>query len=107
MIVLYLAIAGVGVIGTWYFNLTSFATGEDYFAAWFATAASSSAATDVLVVAVASCVFFVVEGRRLGMRNTWALIPLTFLIALAFTFPLFLAWRHHTMRQTKVAAATP
>lgn len=96
MIALYLALAAAGLIGTWYFNVTSFVNDEDYLAAWFASAASSSAAVDVLLVAVAACVFFVAEGRRLGMRHTWVLIPLTFVIALAFTFPLFVAWREHT-----------
>ncbi len=27
------------------------------------------------------------------MRFAWVLVPLSFLIAAAFTFPLFLAWR--------------
>ena len=37
--------------------------------------------------------FYVWEGRRLGWRWAVALVPLTFLVALAFTFPLFLALR--------------
>ena len=93
MIVLYLLIALGGLIGTWYFNISSFTADENYFAGWFASAASTSAALDVLVSAAVASIFFVVEGRRIGMRNTWVLIPLTFGIALAFTFPLFLAWR--------------
>ena len=46
VIVLYLLLAAGGVIGTWYFNLASFAAEEDYLGAWFASAASSSAAVD-------------------------------------------------------------
>jgi hypothetical protein len=61
----------------------------------------------VLVVAVAACVFFVVEGRRLGMRHTWVLIPLTFVIALAFTFPLFLAWRERTLARSGPERVAP
>ena len=41
--------------------------------------------------------FYVVEGRRLGMRRAWVLVPLTFLLALAFTFPLFLALRERAL----------
>jgi ABC-type uncharacterized transport system permease subunit len=107
VIALYLLLAVGGLIGTWAFNIASFAADEDYLGSWFASAASSSAAVDVLVVAVAACVFFVVEGRRLGMRHTWVLIPLTFAIALAFIFPLFLAWREWTMKRTRMAGSEP
>lgn len=100
MIIFYLLIAVCGLVGTWYFNIVSMTAGENYLEGWFASAASSSAAVDVVVVAVAACVFFVVEGRRLGMRHTWVLIPLTFVIALAFTFPLFLAWRERTLARS-------
>ena len=103
MIALYLTIAACGLIGTWSFNIASFAADENYFAAWFGSAASSSAAVDVLIAAVAACIFFVIEGRRLGMRHTWVLIPLTFGIALAFTFPLFLAWREWTLGRSRSA----
>ena len=95
LIGLYLVLAVVGLVGTWYFNLQFTASGSDqgYVQAWFANSASSSAAVDVIVTAVAACVFYAVEGFRLRMRWTLALIPLTFLVALAFTFPLFLALR--------------
>ena len=105
MIVLYLVIAACGLFGTWFFNIGSFNAGEDYIGAWFASAASSSAAVDVLVTAAAASVFYVVEGRRLRMRHTWVLIPLTFAMALAFTFPLFLAWREHVLVRSGAAAS--
>lgn len=91
--IVYGVLAAFGLIGTWVFNILSFQASESYIAGWFANYASSSAAMDIIVVAVAACIFFVVEGRRMGMRFTWLLIPFTFIIALAFTFPLFLAWR--------------
>lgn len=91
----YLLVAVAGLVGTWYFNLQFTAGGGDqgYLRAWFANSASSSAAVDVIVTAVTACVFYAVEGSRLRMRWTLVLIPLTFLVALAFTFPLFLALR--------------
>jgi len=95
----YLLLASVGLVGTWYFNLR-FGTeggGQTYLQGWFANAASSSAAVDVIVTAVAACAFYLVEGRRLGMRRVWLLVPLTFLLALAFTFPLFLALRERAL----------
>ena len=102
-LVLYALVAAGGLVGTWWFNAVSIAAGESYLRAWFDSAASSSAAVDVLATALAACVFFIAEGRRLGMRNVWVLLPLTFVAALAFTFPLFLAWRELTMRRQAAA----
>jgi hypothetical protein len=104
MIPPYLILAVAGLVGTWYFNIVSIMANDDYLAGWFANAASSSAAVDILVVAIAASVFFVAEGKRLGMKRTWLLIPLSGLTALAFTFPLFLAWREVTLRRRASAA---
>ena len=99
-VTIYLLLAVCGLIGTWYFNLRFHARdGQGYLDAWFANAASSSAAMDVIITAVAACVFYVVEGRRLGLRWTWLLVPATFLLALAFTFPLFLALRERALQR--------
>lgn len=55
------------------------------------------AAVDVIVTAAVACVFYLVEGRRVGLRMAWVLVPLTFGVALAFTFPLFLAIRERRL----------
>ena len=95
LISIYLVLAVVGLVGTWYFNFEFFAlnTEQSYLEAWFANPASSSAAVDIIVVALMGSVFMLVEGWRTKLQWTWILIPLSFLIALAFTFPLFLAIR--------------
>ena len=95
LIATYLILAIAGLVGTWYFNLEfmSQASELSYLEAWFANPASSSAAVDIIVVAVMGSIFIAVEGWRLRMRWTWVLIPLSFAVALAFTFPLFLAIR--------------
>jgi hypothetical protein len=97
--VVYLLLSAAGLIGTWYFNLTFDPAAGDgpYLAAWFANPASSSAAIDLLVVAVAAVVFMILEGRRLRLRITWVCVLLTVPVALAFTFPLFLAFRHRRL----------
>lgn len=101
MVIVYSLLALVGLVGTWWLNLVSIGRGEDYLGGWFATPASSSAAVDVIVVAVVVCVFVVLESRRLGMsRWAWVLVPLTFAVAVAFTFPAFLAWRQVHLRRT-------
>jgi Terpene cyclase DEP1 len=93
--VLYLVLAIAGLIGTWYFNLQFFASDSrlDYLQAWFANPASSSAAVDIIVVACAGCVFIAVESWRLRIWWAWVLIPLSFVLAVAFALPLFLAIR--------------
>jgi hypothetical protein len=89
----YFALAIVGGAGTWYYNLIY--TGGNYLGDWFANAASSSAAVDILVVLVVTSVFYIREGRRLGWRLPLVLlfIPLSALVAVAFAFPLFLGLR--------------
>ncbi len=105
MIVVYAILALVGGLGTWFFNIASVRSGEDYLAGWFATSASSSAAVDVIVVALVACIFIVVEARRLEMNLVLAalLVVLSFAIAIAFTFPAFLAWRTWHLNRTRVA----
>jgi len=100
--VLWFALAVLGLIGTWALNIRFIddPQGLGYVEAWFVNPASSSAAVDIIVVALAACVLFVVEGRRLGWtRWSWVLVPLTFALALAFTFPLFLGLRELTLRR--------
>lgn len=99
MVIVYLVLAVVGAAGTWWFNLQPM--DQPYLSGWFANPASSSAAVDVIVVALVVCLFLVVETRRLGMNHaTWVLLPLTFAVAVAFTFPLFLALRELHLRRS-------
>jgi hypothetical protein len=102
LIAVYLVLSLAGLVGTWWFNLSFFAAGgTDYLGGWFANAASSSAAVDVIVMAVAACVVMVVEGRRLGVRPVGLvlLVVLSFAVAVSFTFPLFLALREVRLRR--------
>ena len=102
--VIYGVLAVVGLVGTWYFNLTY--TGEaSYLAAWFANAASSSAAVDLLVAFTAGSIFMIAEGRRLGMRAPWLYVVFGAIIAFAFTFPLFLLLRERALHAAGKAHA--
>ncbi len=101
MAVLYAVLALVGLVGTWYYNLQFDGAGaQAYLGAWFANPASSSVAVDVIVTALVACIFYVREGLLQRWRWSLTLVPLTFLVALAFTFPLFLA-----MRELRLPAA--
>jgi hypothetical protein len=104
----WFALALAGLVGTWAYNLAYFADpgGLGYLEAWFVNPAASSAAVDLLVVAVAACVLMVAEGVRLGWgRWVWVLVVLSFAIAIAFTFPLFLGLRE--LRVRSVTSSTP
>ena len=102
--IVYGVLAVVGLVGTWYFNLTY--TGEaSYLAAWFANAASSSAAVDLLVAFTAGGIFMIAEGRRLGMRAPWLYVVFGVILAFAFTFPLFLLLRERALHAAQNSRA--
>ncbi|MEB2343951.1 MAG: DUF2834 domain-containing protein [Deltaproteobacteria bacterium] len=95
---LYAALAVAGFLGTLVFNLrfAREAGGFDvlaFLAGGFANPAASSLATDLLVALVAFLVWSRVEARRLGMRRWWPYLALTFLVAFAVAYPLFLLAR--------------
>jgi len=102
----YLAIAAIGLVGTAWFNVRSVLepTGQTFFAAWFANPAVSSLAWDLLAVASAASVFIVLEGRRLGIRWYWLYVVASFVTAVGFTFPLFLAVRERHLDRIALPA---
>jgi hypothetical protein len=96
--------AAIGLVGTWYFNLTY--DGEvSYLAAWFANAAASSAAVDLIVAFAAGSIFMITEGRRLGMRAPWLYVVFGVILAFAFTFPLFLLMRERVLHRAPEPAS--
>ena len=102
----YLAVALIGLVGTAWFNIQSVVnpSGETFFAAWFANPSVSSLSWDLLATASAASIFIILEGRRLGIRWYWAYVLFSFVTAVAFTFPLFLAVRER--RLDRLARAT-
>ncbi len=91
----YLLVAAIGLVGTAWFNVQSVINpgGDTFFAAWFANPSVSSLSWDLLATASAASIFIILEGRRLGIRWYWAYVVFSFVTAVAFTFPLFLAVR--------------
>ena len=104
--VFYGVAALVGLVLTWYFNLT-YRGSENYLAAWFANAASSSAAVDLIVLATALSVFMIAEGRRLQMRRTLLYVLAGFVLAMAFAVPLFLLVRERVLLRHANGASNP
>lgn len=98
--VFYAVAAVSGLVLTWYFNLT-FQGPDNYLSAWFANPASSSAAVDLIVVALVSSVFMVSEGRRLGMRLVPVFIVGGFVVAMACALPLFMLYRERVLTRDR------
>jgi hypothetical protein len=95
----YLALAVIGLCVTWYFNLQWMAetgAGVDFigfFRAGYVNHAATSLTNDLLVGCVTFMVLSFVESHRLRMKHWWVWPVLTFGIAFACAFPLFLFLR--------------
>lgn len=100
----YLILTILGVIYTWYYNILYFqSVGNASFIGFMQDAqinfAGKSFGADLTVVVVTFFVFLITESLRLKIKFWWILIPLTFLIAVAFTFPLFLYFRQKKLEE--------
>lgn len=106
---LYLCLAIVGIMYTWYYNILYFQSVDNAsFVGFFQDAqmnfAGKSFGADLTVVVFTFFVFLISESLRLKIKYWWLLIPLTFLIAVAFTFPLFLYFRQKKLEALKQAS---
>lgn len=93
----------VGLVLTWYFNL-SYRGSVNYLQAWFANDASSSAAVDLLVLAAVLSVFIAAEARRLHLRFWFLFVLAGFVLAMAFAVPLFLLYRERVVVSSRAPA---
>jgi hypothetical protein len=94
----YLALAVVGLLIVGYFITRSIADSAQppFFEALFANWTSTTLVIDLLIAIAAAIVWVVVEARRLRMR--WALwLLLIATTPIAFSLPLFLAFRERTL----------
>ncbi len=105
---IYLILSILGLIYTWYYNIQWFQTTADAsFLNFFRDAACSlpakSLGADLTMVVFTFFVFYIPDAIRLKMKFWWVLIPLTYIIAIAFTLPLYLYWREVVLeKQTKL-----
>ena len=101
---LYLFISLLGICYTWYYNLQYFFNYEEASIVHFFELAQSNLAgksfgADLTIVVLTFFIWFINDARKLKVKNWWILIPLTFLTAIAFTFPLYLYFRERTLEQ--------
>lgn len=99
----YLACALLGACTTWYFNIQHFLTSDIPFTpitfveSGLTSPMSSSLTSDFLVLTTVVLIWMVFEARRLGMKRVWLYLVLSFGIAIAFAFPLFLFIRERRL----------
>lgn len=61
--------------------------------------AGKSFGADLTVVVLTFFVWFIPDARKNKVKAWWILIPLTFLVAIAFTFPLYLYMRENALER--------
>jgi len=76
-----------------------------FVAGGFANPSASFLSIDVIVSVACFLLWVFPEGKRLGMRNVWVYAALTFMVAMAVSFPLFMMMRERAL--VRAAAATP
>jgi Protein of unknown function DUF2834 len=96
-----------GLVATWYWNIQFMSEQGGFPVLTFVSdaylnAASASISNDILVVTLAFLFWSFHEARRTGMQHWWLYPVLTFAVAMAFAFPLFLL-----MRERRLAADQP
>lgn len=101
---LYLLLALLGLAYTWYFNIQFYLTETDttitnFIALTKTTLPAQSIVADITVVVITFLVWMIYESLKLKIRFWWIIIPLTFLIAIAFSFPLFLYMRANRLEK--------
>lgn len=96
LLLFYLLCSIAGLLVPWYFNLQHMLHSPvpfsiiQLFEEGTHSNLASSLTYDFLIASSAATVFMIIEIRRLKMKFLWFYVVFTFLIAFAFTFPLFL-----------------
>jgi hypothetical protein len=105
---LYATLSVLGYIApNWFVLVVSIETGNvllwtrplETMAGMFANDIAAAFAVDVLFAALAACIWFYFEGRRIGMPRIWIYWVLTLAFGLAGTLPLFLLQRERRLEQ--------
>jgi hypothetical protein len=105
---LYAVLAAVGYISAnWFVLQESIDTGNvllwtrplETMRGMFANRISTAFAVDLLITALVACIWFHIEGTRLGMRRVWSYWVLTLAFGLAGTLPVFLLQRERRLEQ--------
>ncbi|WP_395310333.1 DUF2834 domain-containing protein [Mycobacterium sp. AMU20-3851] len=95
----YAVISVVGLLATWVPNLSYTLAGfmDNFMNDLKITPASRSYTGDLVALALAAVVLMVFEARKHGVKFVWLYIFGGFIVAISFTFPLFLIAREMRM----------
>ena len=85
--------AFVGLTTAWYFNTVAILKAQDYFGSWFGSEVDLVLSLDLLVTAFAAVPFMFIESKRIGMKHVVWYALSSFITAIAFVFPFWLAMR--------------
>lgn len=104
--IIYLTLALAGIVLTWYYNISFFIEAEDpsmsnFIALTGTTLPAQSINADIAIASFSFLIWMTIEGRRLKMKRIWTYWVATFLVAFAFSFPLFLYFRERTLARSK------
>jgi hypothetical protein len=100
----------VALVGTWGNNLQYASLGFvganlHFWQETLANPASRSITVDIFFLALAATTWMLLEARRLQMRGAWFYVMFGVLIAISFTFPLFLINRERAL--SRLDASSP
>ncbi len=104
----YGAFALAGAVVPWYFNIRhmresgELLTPQMWLSGGFVNSLTGSITSDFLIGTIPVLVWMVVEARRLGMRHLWFYVVTTFLVAFAFSCPLFLLMREFRLQAIRL-----
>jgi hypothetical protein len=107
----YYALAAIGLVLTWSFNIQFFAGGGSiapgsFLPSAFANPLTTSITLDVYWAALVFSVWVVASKGEPFAPPPWLYIVLCFAVALAFAFPLYLGRRQQLRRMTLEGPAT-
>jgi hypothetical protein len=113
LMVFYGVFAAAGAVVPWYFNVRhmqesgELLTPQAWVVGGFTSALAASITSDFLIGTLPVLVWMVLEARRLRMRHWWLYVVATFLVAFAFSCPLFLLMRERRLRAIRAAGGSP
>ncbi len=104
---IYLILSLLGLIAFFYVNKGIAQAGNfnviDFISStWTANFYAKSISVDFWVAATTGLFFMMIEAYRLKMKKVWVFVLLSFLVAFAFAFPLFLFFRHKKLHAKQI-----
>jgi hypothetical protein len=99
----YFALAVIGLLLIWYFNIRFFVSGgtlapDSFVPSAFANPLTTSITLDVYWAALVFSIWTVAERNKLSSPQPWIYIALCFVVGLAFALPLYLGRQRQLLR---------